>query len=44
MKYSETVKDYHGRVKVVVNQTRSVGENVTDQRVVEKFPINLTRK
>jgi len=44
MKYSETVKDYHGRVEVVVNQTRSVGENVTDQRVVEKFPINLTRK
>jgi hypothetical protein len=23
---------------------RSVGENIIDQRVVEKFPINLTRK
>ncbi|KAG6755052.1 hypothetical protein POTOM_040866 [Populus tomentosa] len=44
MKYSETVKDYHGRVKVAVNQTRSVGENVTDQRIVEKFLVSLTRK
>jgi len=44
MKDYETVKDYHGRIKVVVNQMRSVGENIIDQRVVEKFPINLTRK
>ena len=35
MKDFEIVKDYHGRIKVVVNQMRSIGE---------KFPINLTRK
>jgi hypothetical protein len=44
MKDFEIVKDYHGRIKVVVNQMRSIGENIIDQRVVAKFPINLARK
>ena len=43
-KYYDTVKDYHGRIKVVVNQTRSLIENIIDRRVIEKFLVSLTRK
>lgn len=44
MKDSKTDKDYHGRTKVVVNQMRSLGENIIDLRVVEKILVSLTRK
>jgi hypothetical protein len=40
MKDSKTDKDYHGRTKVVVNQMRSLGENIIDLRVVEKILVS----
>ena len=43
MKDSDTIKDYHGRIKVVIIQMRSLGENIVDKRFVEKIMVSLTR-
>lgn len=43
MKDFDTIKDYHGRIKVVIIQMRSLGENIIDKRIVEKIIVSLTR-
>ncbi|TXG54509.1 hypothetical protein EZV62_019765 [Acer yangbiense] len=44
MKESESVKEYFSRVIGVVNHMRTLGEDVTDQKVVEKILISLPEK
>ncbi|KAK0595122.1 hypothetical protein LWI29_003767 [Acer saccharum] len=44
MKDSESMKDYFSRVIDVVNHIKTYGENITDQRIVEKILISLPEK
>ncbi|XP_073001539.1 uncharacterized protein [Typha latifolia] len=44
MKDSEVVEDYFNRVISIINQLRSNGEKILDQRVVEKILRSLTKK
>ncbi|TXG53906.1 hypothetical protein EZV62_019162 [Acer yangbiense] len=44
MKEFESVKEYFSRVIGVVNHMRTLGEDVTDQKVVEKILISLPEK
>ncbi|XP_026455891.1 uncharacterized protein LOC113356871 [Papaver somniferum] len=44
MKDSETSKYYYSRVKEIVNQMKSYGENIGDKKLVEKILISLTDK
>nr|CAH66391.1 OSIGBa0134J07.9 [Oryza sativa] len=44
MKESEKVKDYFSRVIEIVNQMRLYGEDINDQKVVEKILISLPEK
>lgn len=44
MKESEIIKNYHSRVKEIVNQIRAYGENVLDKRIIEKILNSVTRK
>ncbi|TXG67208.1 hypothetical protein EZV62_008483 [Acer yangbiense] len=44
MKESESVKEYCSRLIELVNQMRTYGEEVTDQRIVQKILISLTDK
>ncbi|TXG67366.1 hypothetical protein EZV62_008641 [Acer yangbiense] len=44
MKESESVKEYFSRVIGVVNHMRTLGEDVTNQKVVEKILISLPEK
>ncbi|BAF25940.2 Os10g0106900 [Oryza sativa Japonica Group] len=44
MKESEKVKDYFPRVIEIVNQMRLYGEDINDQKVVEKILISLPEK
>lgn len=44
MKESENVKDYASRLIELVNQLRANGEEVSDQRIVQKILISLTEK
>ena len=44
MKESEKIKEYFSRVVEVVNQMRTYGEDISDQKVVEKILISLTDK
>lgn len=44
MKESEKVKDYFSRVIEIVNQMRLYGEDINDQKVVEKILISLPKK
>ena len=44
MKDSESMKDYFSRVIDVVNHMKTYGENITDQRIVEKILISLPEK
>ena len=37
MKYSESVDSFYTRVVGLINQLKSHGETITDQRVVEKI-------
>lgn len=41
MKESETIKEYYSRLRELVNQLRSYGEDYTDKMVVEKILISL---
>ncbi|GAV82800.1 DUF4219 domain-containing protein/UBN2 domain-containing protein [Cephalotus follicularis] len=40
----ETIKDFSSREIEIVNQMKSYGGNITNQRVIEKFLISLTEK
>ncbi|BBG94303.1 hypothetical protein Prudu_002549 [Prunus dulcis] len=44
MKESECIQDYASRLAEVVNQMRTLGEEISDQRVVEKILISLPEK
>ena len=44
MRESEKVKDYFSRVIEVVNQMRTYGEEINDQKIVEKILISLPEK
>ena len=44
MKDTESIKDYTSRVSGVVNQMKTYGDNISDQRLVEKYLISLTDK
>ncbi|XP_038983671.1 uncharacterized protein LOC120111184 [Phoenix dactylifera] len=44
MKQSESVKDYFSRVINVVNQMKTYGEDISDQKIVEKILISLPEK
>lgn len=44
MKENEIVKDYFLRIKEIVNQMRSNGENFFDKKIVEKILIYCTEK
>ncbi|GAV79344.1 DUF4219 domain-containing protein/UBN2 domain-containing protein, partial [Cephalotus follicularis] len=44
MTEGETIKDFSSRAIEVVNQMKSYGGNITNQRVIEKFLISLTEK
>ena len=44
MKDSENATEYSTRVIDLVNQMRTYGEDITEQRIVQKFLISLTEK
>lgn len=44
MKQTETVDQYMNRVLATVNQLKTHGEDMTDQKVIEKVLRTLTRK
>lgn len=44
MKDSESVEEYFNRVISLINQLKVNGENIGDQRIVEKILRSLTRK
>ncbi|XP_057779602.1 uncharacterized protein LOC130998187 [Salvia miltiorrhiza] len=44
MKDSEAAKDYFSRIMEIINQMRSYGENVSDERIIQKVLISLTEK
>ncbi|GAV77485.1 UBN2 domain-containing protein, partial [Cephalotus follicularis] len=44
MKDSEAVKDYVSRLMELVNQMRTYGEKISDQKLVEKVLISLPEK
>ncbi|GAV70935.1 DUF4219 domain-containing protein/UBN2 domain-containing protein, partial [Cephalotus follicularis] len=44
MTEGETIKDFSSRAIEVVNQMKSYGGNITNQRIIEKFLISLTEK
>ena len=44
MKDSESVEEYFNRVLSIVNQLKANGEQILDQRVVEKILRSMTRK
>ena len=44
MRESEKVKDYFSRVIEVINQMRTYGEEINDQKIVEKILISLPEK
>ncbi|KAL6209674.1 hypothetical protein ACLB2K_020614 [Fragaria x ananassa] len=44
MRESECIQDYSSLVTEVVNQMRTLGEDLSDQKVVEKILISLTEK
>ena len=44
LKDFETIKDNHGKIKVVGNQMRSPRENITQKRHVEKIIVSFTEK
>lgn len=44
MKDNETVKEFSGKMMKIVNQIRLLGEELSDQRVVEKMLISLPER
>src|ERR1044072_5046924 len=44
MKDSDTIKDFSGKMMKIVNQIRLMGEELSDQRVVEKMLISLPER
>lgn len=44
MKKDECIKDYSARVIEIVNQLKAMGEDITDQRVVQKMLLTLSKK
>lgn len=44
MKDSETIEEFFNRVLLIVNQLRSNGETIEDQRIVEKILRSMTRR
>lgn len=44
MKDVETIKEYTDRLMKVVNQIRLLGEELTNERVVEKFLVSVPKR
>ena len=44
MKDNETIKEYADRIMEVINKTRLHGEEISDQRVVEKVLVSLPER
>lgn len=44
MKESETVKEYYTKIKELVSQMKTYGDNILDKRIVEKILISIPRK
>ncbi|XP_016558016.2 uncharacterized protein LOC107857677 [Capsicum annuum] len=44
LKDSDSVKEYSSKLMDIVNQIRILGENFSDQKVVEKIMVNLSDK
>ncbi|CAO2830911.1 unnamed protein product [Amaranthus hypochondriacus] len=44
MKKGELMKDYFSRVIEIVNQMKSYGENISDEKIVKKILLTLTEK
>jgi hypothetical protein len=44
MKQGETVTSYFGRVMLVANDMRNLGESIPDEKIVEKILRTLTEK
>ena len=44
MKESETIEEYYGRIKEIVNKMKLYGKEIKEKRVVEKILITLTEK
>ena len=44
MKKGELMKDYFSRVIEIINQRKSCGENISDEKIVKKILLTLTKK
>lgn len=44
MKESETAREYYSRIKEPVNKLRSYGENISDEKIVQKILISLMKR
>jgi len=44
MKEFGTIKDYYTKIKELVSQMRTYGDNILDKRIVEKILISIPRK
>ncbi|GAV64656.1 UBN2 domain-containing protein, partial [Cephalotus follicularis] len=44
MKGNESVQDFFSRISIIINQMRTFGENISDQKVVEKILRSLPNK
>ena len=44
MKESDNIKDYADKLKAIVNKIRSLGEELTDRRIVEKVLVSLPER
>lgn len=44
MKESETAREYYSRIKELVNKLRSYGENISDEKIVQKILISLMKR
>nr|KYP69944.1 hypothetical protein KK1_009151 [Cajanus cajan] len=44
MKEFETIEEYYGRIKEIVNKIKLYGKEIKEKRVVEKILITLTKK
>ena len=44
MKESETIEEYYGRIKEIVNKMKLYGKEIKEKKMVEKILITLTEK
>ena len=44
MKKSYNTKDYANRLKAIINEIRSLGEKLTNRRIVEKVLVSLPER